>query len=640
MSAHKVSAATPVGSFDNLDNTSGLIWGWAYDPDNSGASIAVHIYADGPAGSGKVIDATQANLPRADLNTLFNITGNHGFNYYLPASLKDGKPHTLYLYGIDTSGVGSQNVALSGVPKTFKATLITVEGRVITDGTSNDIWQNTPGKCGNYKAASAMRINGASLDNCGPNAPTDGPFYRISNVPTGSREVVLTGLPAGYTCGGWAWGISTGDPKKDVSLGRNVFPAGMTTCSTGPLSMLPTDPAYGQTHAVWFSIIAPPPVVPTAIPTPPSPVGLSASCPVPGTVATLKWTAVSGATAYALRIDDAKNSWKCDGTVFPGDFCGTATTNSYTFATTPGDTYTWWVHASGPGGLSNATAGSFSCPIAPTPTFFPRVTSTTAPTPKPSATPTVKPSAVPSIKPTVKPTLPPISCTEPIDVMFVLDRTSSMTVAVSSTDKKTKLDYAKAAAQAFIARIQSSAAAKAGNVRVGITTFGRTLATTQATNSTIPLSTNLAAVSAKIASITLQESGTCIECGLQVANTDLAVHWPDATKASKKVAIVLTDGRANRTVASNGDGVPSGDAGRAAIAKALAGKNLGYGYFVVGIGSTSSTENTTVTKAIASSPTSTFYRSQTDYTQWDSLFTQFADTACKPASTLSIQLIK
>lgn len=93
----------------------------------------------------------------------------------------------------------------------------------------------------------------------------------------------------------------------------------------------------------------------TATPVPlPNPTNLIGSCPAPGTSATLSWSTVTGATGYYVRVDDKSNGWKNDCTVtqFQGDICLTnvITATSYTFTTTPGHTYSWWVHA------ANATA--------------------------------------------------------------------------------------------------------------------------------------------------------------------------------------------------------------------------------------------------------------------------------------------
>jgi len=58
-----------------------------------------------------------ANTPRPDVTAAYsNLTGNHGFVYDLPASMRDGKPHALRAYAIDGTNA---RVELSSSPKTF-----------------------------------------------------------------------------------------------------------------------------------------------------------------------------------------------------------------------------------------------------------------------------------------------------------------------------------------------------------------------------------------------------------------------------------------------------------------------------------------------------------------------------------------
>jgi hypothetical protein len=109
---------TPVGQIDSVDN-SGQVLGWAYDPDASSLSIHVAFYLDGTAGNGGTqIADINANTSRPDVNSQVSITGNHGFVWSIPQQYKDGKQHTLYAYGRDTSYNGTRNALLNGA-KTF-----------------------------------------------------------------------------------------------------------------------------------------------------------------------------------------------------------------------------------------------------------------------------------------------------------------------------------------------------------------------------------------------------------------------------------------------------------------------------------------------------------------------------------------
>lgn len=106
-----------------------------------------------------------------------------------------------------------------------------------------------------------------------------------------------------------------------------------------------------------FNVVSPNPVDSS------NPTGLSVSCPAPGTSGTVSWSAVPGASGYALRINNLSNSWNdsCDP-VNSGDVCVNTSTNNYTFTGTAGASYDWWVHSIVNGVLSPASSGgAFTC---------------------------------------------------------------------------------------------------------------------------------------------------------------------------------------------------------------------------------------------------------------------------------------
>jgi hypothetical protein len=107
-----VVAATPEGYLGNITDAGEVTgWAWAKELDASGQHphVDVHFYIDGPYGTGTFVGVTQANLP------IYNLT--YGFKFLVP-QLKDGKPHSVYAYGIDPSG-GNNNILLLGCPQTF-----------------------------------------------------------------------------------------------------------------------------------------------------------------------------------------------------------------------------------------------------------------------------------------------------------------------------------------------------------------------------------------------------------------------------------------------------------------------------------------------------------------------------------------
>jgi hypothetical protein len=93
----------PKGNFDGLESDGVTLYGWSYDPDTSSVSNQVQIYVGGPKGIGTPLATLTANLSRSDVDALYGITGNHGFEFSVPATLQDGLSHTYYVYGLDTS---------------------------------------------------------------------------------------------------------------------------------------------------------------------------------------------------------------------------------------------------------------------------------------------------------------------------------------------------------------------------------------------------------------------------------------------------------------------------------------------------------------------------------------------------------
>jgi hypothetical protein len=111
----------PIGWFDTVDGE-GTAYGWTCDPNDFGAALEVHFYADGPAGGGGVfIGKTSANTAR-EAAVGGNCGGNssHGFVFPLPVSVRDGGSHSLYAYAINI-GPDASNPLLSGSPKSYTA---------------------------------------------------------------------------------------------------------------------------------------------------------------------------------------------------------------------------------------------------------------------------------------------------------------------------------------------------------------------------------------------------------------------------------------------------------------------------------------------------------------------------------------
>jgi hypothetical protein len=119
------------GALEGIDR-SGIASGWAQDMGALLLSIQVHVYFDGPAGDGGTfIAAVVANVPWTE-----SVPGPHGFRFPIPSQYWDGQPHTLYVYGIASSGVGSDNLLLRTAPQKFvlDSTVVRLDNGVIQFG--------------------------------------------------------------------------------------------------------------------------------------------------------------------------------------------------------------------------------------------------------------------------------------------------------------------------------------------------------------------------------------------------------------------------------------------------------------------------------------------------------------------------
>ena len=230
-----------------------------------------------------------------------------------------------------------------------------------------------------------------------------------------------------------------------------------------------------------------------------------------------------------------------------------------------------------------------------------------------------------------KPT--PIICNNEIDILGItIDRSSSMTAL--ETDGRQKLAWAKEAAIGFVKTLQAS---QTSSVRLGVASFGAqgndgngTLSS--AYNSTLnsvltsDFSNLINNVLPKVAYV---QSGTCIECGLRIARSQLQQN------TRKKVVILFSDGKANRIW--NGS-APGGTTSRqTAINEANKGRTQGIEYYVLGYGTGTNIDETTL-KAIAGP--SANYQYKPDVTTWSqamlNVLTRICNTGSGPTATRSI----
>jgi hypothetical protein len=107
----------PVGYFDEITST-GVGRGWAIDNDTKTSPTLIHVYVNGPAGKGVLMEGLTTSILRTDVNSLYNAKGNHGFEFIIPSQYRNGVTHSLYVYAIDTSNPAFSTL-LTGSPKTF-----------------------------------------------------------------------------------------------------------------------------------------------------------------------------------------------------------------------------------------------------------------------------------------------------------------------------------------------------------------------------------------------------------------------------------------------------------------------------------------------------------------------------------------
>ncbi|MCU1553522.1 MAG: hypothetical protein JWM13_1008 [Arthrobacter sp.] len=117
-------AATPapVGYLDSarvqLGGTGSAIIasGWGLDPGMPGSSIPVHLYVTYPDGTTKGT-AYVANRARADVNSVFQVSGNHGYKVSIPV-VKRGT-YTVCAWGLGVAGLSAGNTHFGCLRTTY-----------------------------------------------------------------------------------------------------------------------------------------------------------------------------------------------------------------------------------------------------------------------------------------------------------------------------------------------------------------------------------------------------------------------------------------------------------------------------------------------------------------------------------------
>lgn len=236
----------PSGWLDGADCEK--ISGWAYDPDTPSEGIAIHLYyTTGSDTSQKFLTDTYTNGNRPDVNSALGISGNHGYTISTPEILKDGQPHNIYAYGIDSDPSRSMNAYLAGSPKSITCSpsptpTPTPIPTPTTTPTPTPIYENYA-PIGNLDGADCKKINGWAYD---PNTPDkeiaihlyDGDKFITDTVTNWLRSDVNASVGIS---GNHGFSVSTPESLKDGKT-HNIYTYGIDS-----------DPSHSKNANLAFS---------------------------------------------------------------------------------------------------------------------------------------------------------------------------------------------------------------------------------------------------------------------------------------------------------------------------------------------------------------------------------------------------
>lgn len=217
----------PIGWLDSVD-ASHVARGWTLDQDTPAASVTVHFYVDGPAGSGTMIGMTSATTSRPDVHTAFGLGANHGFVWEIPNGYCTGVNRTLYAYAIDTAGLAAP--LLSGSPKTFNCV---AAGPTIT--VTRNPWSNiAAGTTGGLLSWATTNATNLALNCTGPfttNVPSVSPLSGSINNNTYSASLAGTSTCVWTATG--PGGVATYSETFTVASGAITMSSSTCTIATG-----------------------------------------------------------------------------------------------------------------------------------------------------------------------------------------------------------------------------------------------------------------------------------------------------------------------------------------------------------------------------------------------------------------------
>lgn len=107
------------------------IRGWAFDRDDYGANVGIHVYIDGDSAHGNCIYNGVAGDSRPDVNDVYGAGNNHGFNITIPTTFSG--THEVYIYALDVNGVYNPLIGKYTINITADTTPPVISDAKITD---------------------------------------------------------------------------------------------------------------------------------------------------------------------------------------------------------------------------------------------------------------------------------------------------------------------------------------------------------------------------------------------------------------------------------------------------------------------------------------------------------------------------
>lgn len=217
-----------------------------------------------------------------------------------------------------------------------------------------------------------------------------------------------------------------------------------------------------------------------------------------------------------------------------------------------------------------------------------------------------------------------------VDYMLVIDRSGSM---------RPNITEARSAALAFVDTVEQQFPPNIlEKTRIGLVSLGRTLWPTTY-NMPFPegyqysdpkanpailhqtMTSDYKLLRTKINEVKYTEGGTCIQCGLYLANQELKRNPNPFDPANRQVVILLSDGQTHNLYDGTND---AERAQKETIQEASNGKSRGITYYSIGYGSA----KTAVLNGVASDPDSKYYLYRPVPADWKQTLQVIYDQIC------------